>query len=223
MNAPQHPPLPPQRLWLVRHARPLVNPGICYGALDVPADAAATRTAAAQLAAVLPHGARVWCSPLRRCEQLALDLLGLRHDLPLKRDARLRELDFGDWEGQSWDAIGKTRVDAWTANFCHHAPGGGESLAQMLDRVQSALDSCRAVYSAAAEAGAGSQGTYASGPASDVVWITHAGVARCVAWLRGHAPRGAEPTAASWPQAAPAWGAWECVEIPLADAQPGPA
>ena len=29
------------RLWLVRHAAPLVAPGTCYGALDVPADAQA--------------------------------------------------------------------------------------------------------------------------------------------------------------------------------------
>lgn len=117
-------------------------------------------------------------------------------------------MDFGNWEGQRWDAIGKARVDAWTADFCGHAPGGGESLAQMLDRVQSALASCGAMHGAIAGAGEPTE-DMAAGAASDIVWITHAGVARCVAWLHAHAPHGAEPTAERWPVAAPAWGTWE--------------
>ncbi len=206
MSTPKQ--LPPRRLWLVRHARPLVEPGICYGALDVPADAAATRMAAEQLAAALPRGAQLLHSPLKRCEQLAVDLLALRPDLASKPDSRLREMDFGHWEGQSWDAIGKARVDTWTADFCRHAPGGGESLAQMLERVQSALASCGAVPGVITDAGKQMENT-AVGAASDIVWITHAGVARCVAWLQAHDPHGAEPTAERWPVAAPAWGAWE--------------
>jgi alpha-ribazole phosphatase len=208
VSTPQQQPLPQRRLWLVRHARPLVTPGICYGALDVPADAAATRTAAEQLAAALPHGVPVWHSPLQRCEQLALDLIALRPDLTSKPDARLREMDFGNWEGQSWDAIGKARVDAWTADFCGHAPGGGESLAQMLERVQSALEACGAMHGVIAHAGEKTEDT-ATGAASDIVWITHAGVARCVAWLQAHGSNGAEPTAEHWPVAAPAWGTWD--------------
>ena len=31
------------RLWLVRHAEVAAPPGLCYGASDLPADAAATR------------------------------------------------------------------------------------------------------------------------------------------------------------------------------------
>ena len=34
-----------RQLWVVRHAQPLVAPGICYGALDVTADPAATPNA----------------------------------------------------------------------------------------------------------------------------------------------------------------------------------
>ena len=30
------------KLWLVRHAQPLVDAGVCYGRLDVAADPAAT-------------------------------------------------------------------------------------------------------------------------------------------------------------------------------------
>src|SRR3989344_6090949 len=63
---------PKTRLWLVRHAQPLVAPGTCYGALDIPADPAATRAAAEHLAAALPPQSRVIHSTLQRCEQLAL-------------------------------------------------------------------------------------------------------------------------------------------------------
>ena len=46
----------------------------------------------------------------------------------------LREADFGAWDGQDWAAIGHEAVDAWCADFADHAPGGGESLRQVLAR-----------------------------------------------------------------------------------------
>ncbi|WP_295944450.1 histidine phosphatase family protein [Acidovorax sp. M14] len=186
------------RLWLVRHAAPLVAPGTCYGALDVPADAQATRAAAERLATTLPPGARVAHSTLQRCELLAHDLEALRPDLTFTPDARLREMDFGRWEGQTWDAIGKSAIDAWVAGFATHAPGGGESLAHMLHRVAAALQTAREWRS--------NQG------AKDMVWITHAGVARCVAWLQERG-ESALPRAEDWPVAAPGWGEWEIREL----------
>ena len=113
-------------------------------------------------------------------------------------DPRLREMDFGAWEGQRWDAIGKAPMDAWTADFAHHPPGGGECLAAMLERVAAALRAAQ--QRSAQQAG--------SGTSADVVWITHAGVARCVRWLQRCAP-GQLPQADQWPRTAPGWGAWE--------------
>ena len=182
------------RLWLVRHAAPLVAPGTCYGALDVPADAQATRAAAERLATALPPGARVAHSTLQRCELLAHDLQALRPDLTFAPDARLREMDFGRWEGQTWDAIGKSAIDTWVAGFATHAPGGGESLAHMLHRVAAALQTAREWRT--------------NQRAEDVVWITHAGVARCVAWLQERG-ESALPRSEDWPAAAPGWGEWE--------------
>ena len=186
------------RLWLVRHAAPLVAPGTCYGGLDVPADAQATRAAAERLATALPRGTRVAHSTLQRCELLAHDLRALRPDLTFAPDARLREMDFGRWEGQTWDAIGKSAIDTWVAGFATHAPGGGESLAQMLHRVAAALQTAREWRA--------NQGT------KDVVWITHAGVARCVAWLQERG-ESALPRSEDWPVAAPGWGEWEIREL----------
>lgn len=182
------------RLWLVRHAQPLVAPGTCYGALDVPADAEATRVAAQRLAVALPAHARVFHSTLQRCELLALDIQALRPDLASKPDPRLREMDFGSWEGLAWDHLGKSAIDAWTAAFATHAPGGGESLTTMLARVSLALRAAQQLHAM--------QGI------KDVVWITHAGVARCVDWLQAQGA-GMEPHADQWPVAAPAWGEWE--------------
>src|SRR6185369_16214932 len=59
------------RLWLVRHARPLVPAGLCYGSLEVAADDDETRVAAQRLAQVLPPSVSVLVSPRQRCAQLA--------------------------------------------------------------------------------------------------------------------------------------------------------
>ncbi len=186
------------RLWLVRHAAPLVPPGTCYGAWDVPADAQATCAAAEQLSTALPPGTRVAYSTLQRCELLAHELQALRPDLTFTPDARLREMDFGRWEGKTWDAIGKSDIDAWVAGFATHAPGGGESLAHMLRRVAAALQT--------AQAWRAEQGV------KDVAWITHAGVARCVTWLQQRG-ESALPRSEDWPVAAPGWGEWEIRQL----------
>ena len=129
------------KLWLVRHAQVLLPPGICYGATDVAADAAATLSTAQALAAELPQGLRLWVSPLQRCEQLAQALQGLRPDLAYKTtDPRLVEMDFGHWEGQTWSSIPQSALDAWVADFASHRFGGRESVADVMNRVALAWD-----------------------------------------------------------------------------------
>jgi alpha-ribazole phosphatase len=51
-------------LWLLRHAHPLVDAGVCYGRLDVAADAVRTAQAAQDFSGLLPAGS-VRHSPLR--------------------------------------------------------------------------------------------------------------------------------------------------------------
>ena len=180
------------KLWLVRHAQPLVDAGICYGRLDMAADADATAECARQLAAQLPAGIRVISSPLQRCEQLAQALYAQRPDLAYKTDARLQEMDFGQWEGCAWQAIGPNALEAWTSNFAHHTVGhDGESVAAFMARVASAFD---------ALPGHG-----------DTLWITHAGVIRAMALLTQgirHIER-----ADQWPLDAPKYGQWRLLEL----------
>lgn len=179
----------PPRLWLVRHAAPLVAPGICYGRLDLRADAQATQQAAQALAQALPPQVRLYSSPLQRCTQLAQALRALRPELRCEEDTRLQEMDFGQWEGRPWNDLPRAELDAWAHDLASYAPGGGEPLAAMLARVQSALED-----------------THKSANAQDTVWISHAGVARCVHWLQQQPEQA--PTSAQWTQAAPAPGEW---------------
>lgn len=189
----------PRQLWLVRHAQPLVAAGTCYGALDMPADPAATAESALRLAQVLPQNLWVRHSPLQRCEQLAQALQVLRPDFASKSDERLMEMNFGTWEGRAWNAIARADIDAWTDRFAEHRPGGGDSLAGMLQRVASALHDIHRTE-------ARKEG--------DVLWISHAGVARCVQWLLGEQGRhGALPRADQWPLEAPEPGHWACYPL----------
>lgn len=173
-------------LWLARHARPLVEPGICYGALDMPADAAHTRAAAQALAAALPLGMAVQVSPLQRCQQLAQALQDLRTDLQLRTDKRLREMDFGSWEGVAWADIPRAAIDAWTDDFAQHRFGGSESANEVLARVALAWD--------------------ALPPAGDTLWIAHSGVAQAATLLR-QGIRHIEH-AKDWPVSRLGYGAW---------------
>jgi alpha-ribazole phosphatase len=177
------------KLWLVRHARVLVEPGVCYGAMNVAADQAATIDAATVLAAQLPLGLSVVCSPLQRCTQLAGALHGLRPDLSWRVDARLREMDFGRWEGWSWSDIGQDAFGPWMAEFHHHRFGGSESVGELMDRVEHALKELA--------------------PDSEDVWITHAGVIRAVSLLIRGTGRIQSPD--QWPSEIVPLGAAQCL------------
>ena len=108
------------RLHLIRHLKPVIEPGVCYGRHDCSAES--VEAAALALRAVLPAGLPVWSSPLIRCRALAEQL----HTHPLIDD-RLAEMHFGDWEERRWDDIPRAELDAWAADVAGYSPPGGES------------------------------------------------------------------------------------------------
>ncbi|QDX82277.1 alpha-ribazole phosphatase [Denitratisoma sp. DHT3] len=145
------------QLYLIRHPRPAVAPGICYGRTDLGlADDAAA--CARRLAPLLPARAPVYTSPLERCRALAAAL----HASP-RIDARLQEMHFGAWEMQPWDRIDRAALDAWAAAPLHYAPPGGESVAALGRRVLAFIGELGAAGHEAA------------------VLVTHAGVMKVVA------------------------------------------
>ena len=124
-------------LILVRHTRPAVAAGICYGRLDVGVAETFPTESNAVLAA-LPTIRRVVSSPLSRCLELGR-YIAAEKNLPIDIDERLMELDFGAWEGQPWTAVPASDLDDWARDFMHARPHGGESVAMLRDRVAAAL------------------------------------------------------------------------------------
>jgi alpha-ribazole phosphatase len=84
-------------------------------------------------------------------------------DLPLESEPRLREMDFGDWQGHTHSEIHERRasVDRWRQEPLSFAPPGGETLCQLTNRVGAALDEARRA----------DQGR-------TVLWVTHGGPLR---------------------------------------------
>jgi alpha-ribazole phosphatase len=129
-------------LWCWRHPRAEGGAGRCIGRTDLALDRRRAKRLAHRIRSAarrhgLPHAASV--SPLRRCRDVGhwLRRWGWRVEI----DARLRELDFGAWDGLPWSHIAWAEVEAWQADLLHHAPGGGESLHSLAGRVQDFIDS----------------------------------------------------------------------------------
>jgi len=126
---------------LVRHTRPDIADGICYGALDL----AVADTFEAESSVVLSNLTKpdvLVSSPLQRCQRLAKKI-SLAFNLPVVTDERVREMDFGDWEGIAWNDIDRAEIDQWTNEFYRARPHGGESVEMLVNRVQSALNEYR--------------------------------------------------------------------------------
>ncbi|MDR2678355.1 MAG: histidine phosphatase family protein [Zoogloeaceae bacterium] len=145
-------------LYLIRHPRPQLAPDLCYGRLDVPL-AEPVAVAAARIRTRLPPDFQHWplfASPSQRCWQLAVAL----HPQP-QAEARLMEMNFGDWEGQNWSTIGASALDDWARAPADFIPPGGESARMMEARLLAFLA--------------------ALPPAAAVVCVTHGGVLRLLA------------------------------------------
>jgi len=115
------------QLHLIRHPRPAVEPGICYGQTDLGL-AESPAAVAERLRPLLPESFALHASPLARARLLAESLGRPR------LDERLKEIHFGDWEGRSFTDIGSA-IDDWAADPLGFRPPGGESPREMATRV----------------------------------------------------------------------------------------
>jgi alpha-ribazole phosphatase len=149
------------RLFLIRHPPPAVPPGTCYGRTDLPL-AGEPADYAAKLSPLLPAHTPLYSSPLTRCRRLA----ELLHPAPIF-DERIREIDFGEWEMQPWDALDRNLIDAWAADPFHFVPPGGEAVAALRKRVAAFIAEL-------------------PDEAADAILVAHAGVIKvCAAELAG--------------------------------------
>lgn len=82
----------------------------------------------------------VYCSDLTRCRQTLAHLLPGREEIA-SFDARLRELDFGDYEGRIWEELKEDpRYRAWVDSAGMRAPPGGESADDLWARLEAWLE-----------------------------------------------------------------------------------
>ncbi|MEY2839582.1 MAG: hypothetical protein RJB60_1881 [Pseudomonadota bacterium] len=172
-----------------RHPRPQGHEGRCIGQTDLPVDPRKLRRLARRIRreAQREGWPSVVCtSPLKRCHGVGrlLRRWGWRHEV----SAALLEMNFGAWEGRPWSRIARTEVDAWVEHFADHAPGGGESLRQVL---------VRAVAWQA--------------PVPGAVVVAHAGWMLARRWAHRHGAGVVPASACEWP-APPAYG--ECWRLP---------
>lgn len=127
--------MPNLELWLVRHGEtPASRDGVLAGWADVPL----TPRGVEQAEAVRPALADekflgVWSSDLQR----AVDTARLAHGVAV-HDKRLREINFGEFEGRAWAALDPA-VRRSIAEFNGFHPAGGESFPQVRERVHGFL------------------------------------------------------------------------------------
>lgn len=120
-------------IYLIRHTTPQIEKGICYGQSDIPLADSFDE----ELEEILNKGPflkdeiAVYSSPLQRCKILAESLC----NSSISYNQDLVELNFGDWELQSWDAINKTELNAWMKDFVNVSCPNGESFTDLHKRV----------------------------------------------------------------------------------------
>jgi broad specificity phosphatase PhoE len=121
-------------LVLVRHGQTDANArGLLQGRVDLPLSDLGRRQAAA-LAAIVPSGARVVASPLRRALETASAFAG-----SVDVDERWIELDYGEFDGRPIADVPDATWTAWRADP-HLVPPGGESLVTLGARVRGACE-----------------------------------------------------------------------------------
>jgi len=100
-------------------------------------------------------------SDLQRARTTA-QIIAQHHSLSVYEDAALREMAMGAWEGSTYAEIlarDEALVNRWRTDPISYAPPGGETVAQLHDRVVAALQRWQSRY-----------------PEARMLWVTHAGV-----------------------------------------------
>ena len=128
---------PSMDLILVRHGRTDAKPGLCLGHADVPLSSRGF-TDVQKLATSWtgPAPRFLFASDLRRAQQSAQIFAAAFAIEPLA-DPRLREADFGRWNGRHWQDIIKTDAADyrhWLDNWVIQEAPSGESFADVVLR-----------------------------------------------------------------------------------------
>ncbi|MFI9189487.1 bifunctional RNase H/acid phosphatase [Streptomyces californicus] len=143
----------PATLVLLRHGETALTPQKRFsgsGGTDPELSATGRDQAerAAEHFAALGTVQEIVSSPLRRCRETAATVAA-RLGLDVHVDEGLRETDFGAWEGLTFGEVRERHGDdltAWLASPDAAPTGGGESFAEVAERVAAARDRIVARY-----------------------------------------------------------------------------
>lgn len=126
-------------LHLMRHGAP-ETPGLLLGCTDMPSTSAGIAACVGQTVG-LDFGA-VTTSDLQRCAAVAEAVAGPRA-LPVVRDPRWRELDFGAWDGLPPAQVDGAALAAFWNDPEVDPPPRGERWSALTTRIGAALDVIR--------------------------------------------------------------------------------
>ncbi len=127
------------KLFLVRHAKPAVSSRIFYGQMNVPLseEGRALAQRAGELLQTF-HFSRVISSDLFRCMETAAIICDkIRFNEEIEAEPGLREVDFGDWTGLTWEQIEEHYAGAFEKrlkNLLEFRPPNGETLLEVKER-----------------------------------------------------------------------------------------
>ena len=137
-------------IFLIRHA-PVVKEAGHVPPADPPIVEQSYRLEA--LASMLPTGADWQVSPLHRTKQTAALLTPRLAPALMQEDARLAEMEFGDWAGRPvsdvWDEIKDGPLHNWSFVTADTTPPGGSSFHDLVGQVQGWMDDLAANFTPA--------------------------------------------------------------------------
>lgn len=127
-----------ERLYLVRHGTSEGADGLVVGQIDLElSDAGAADLRALGESWQGPPPDRLISSDLLRASRSA-DVLSEVWGLEVSaRDPRLREIDFGEWDGMTWKDLRRQegdRFETYMQTWWDESPPGGESMAEVGQR-----------------------------------------------------------------------------------------
>ena len=164
-------------IYLIRHGDVDVPKNVCYGQLDCDV---ALDFNAEQLR-LSDYFAKQAClktpliisSPLKRCYLLAqgvkkaLESQNSGSNIELQVHDAFKEINFGHWEGRTWESIGQDKIQCWSDDLLHYIFPKGESASIFHERVINAWNDLMA------------QLALEKAP-QKVIIIVHAGVIRSI-------------------------------------------
>lgn len=147
------------KLFLIRHTPIQVEKGICYGQKDFPLEENYKENFESIKKSLENEEIDFYySSPINRCSQLAEYLA----ESNLKFDDRIKELNFGDWDGKIWEDIKDPFLGKWMDDFINKKCSNGESFSILKQRVESFLDEIKTL------------------DYKNIAIVTHVGVIRCI-------------------------------------------